>query len=106
MKHESKLDLGRAVDTGLTREIVLAEIDVHRHLGPGLIESAYRSCLVHELGIRSLRARTEVQIPVTYKHVVFPSIPRGHLKLTGIRVGFLMNFNVSRLVLGLRRFVR
>jgi len=134
MSASTRLNLGEVVDINLTREIVAAAVDVHRHLGPGLLESAYRMCLVHELSTRALQSRTEVPIPIKYKNVVFPSFYRAdivvadqvllelkavdqllpiheaqiltYLKLSHLRVGFLMNFNATRMVAGLRRFVR
>ena len=45
----------------LTKQIIGAAIEVHRHLGPGLLESAYQACLVHELRLRGLATSTEVQ---------------------------------------------
>lgn len=50
-----------------TREIIAAAIEVHRNLGPGLLESTYEECLCHELGLRGFYYRRQHQLPVTYK---------------------------------------
>jgi GxxExxY protein len=51
----------------LTHEIISAAMEVHSTLGPGLLESAYRACLRHELKLRSLECQAEMALPVTYK---------------------------------------
>ena len=121
------------VDPRLTHEIVDSAVEVHRRLGPGLLESVYRSCMARELDLRALNHREEVPIPIIYKGLevaayradmivennallelkaVEQILPLHeaqiltYLKLSKLRVGFLMNFNVTRLSLGLRRFVR
>jgi GxxExxY protein len=114
-----------------SREVIAACIDVHRLLGPGLLESAYRTFLARELSIRGLRFEREKQLPVTYKGVqaeaayrldfvvldtllvevkaVEQLIPVHHaqvltyLKLTGLPTGLLVNFNAPTLRQGLRR---
>jgi len=53
----------------VTQHIIGAAIEVHRHLGPGLLESAYEECLCHELTLRQLRFRRQVELPVVYKSV-------------------------------------
>ncbi len=53
----------------LTREIIAAAIEVHRALGPGLLESAYEQCLCHELHLRNIVFRRQVDLPVEYKNV-------------------------------------
>ncbi len=50
-----------------TKQIIGAAIEVHRQLGPGLLESAYEHCLAHELGLRGLRFRRQVKLPIEYK---------------------------------------
>ena len=112
----------------LTEEIIGAAIEVHRTLGPGLLESAYEECLCHELRLRGLDFRRQVPLPVEYKGVkldcgyrieiivenlvvlelkcVEHIIPvheaqlLTYLKLTGKRVGLILNFHVSTLVRG------
>ncbi len=54
---------------GLTEQIIGAAIEVHRQLGPGLLESAYRVCLVHELRLRGLVGSTEVPLALQYKGI-------------------------------------
>lgn len=116
----------------LAREIVDAGIKVHRTLGPGLLESVYELCLVHELTKRGLKPQRQVSLPVVYDDVkldgglridllvnglivvevkavegllpVHQSQILTYLKLSGCRLGFLMNFNVPLLKDGLRRF--
>ncbi|SMP25400.1 GxxExxY protein [Algoriphagus winogradskyi] len=53
--------------------IIGAAIDVHKHLGPGLLESSYEICLAYELKQRGLEVRTQVALPVIYKEVNFRS---------------------------------
>lgn len=117
----------------VTESILGAAIEVHRALGPGLLESTYEVCLCHELTIRGLAFRRQVDLPVSYKGVrletgfridilveeivvvEIKSVDRltplhdaqllTHLKLSGRRVGLLLNFNVSVLKDGIRRFV-
>jgi GxxExxY protein len=116
-----------------TAPIIGAAIEVHRHLGPGLLESAYEECLCHELHLRGLAFERQIDLPVPYKglylgcgykidliveHEVvlelkaIESILPVHeaqlltyLKLSGKRVGLLINFNSSVLARGIRRFV-
>jgi len=54
-------------DSNLTGNVIGAAIEVHRILGPGLLESAYQECLVHELGLRGISLECEVPICVDYK---------------------------------------
>ena len=51
----------------LTGRIIGCAIDVHRNLGPGLLESVYQQCLIYELKINDLNLQSEVQIPISYK---------------------------------------
>jgi GxxExxY protein len=118
----------------LSREIVDAGLKVHRALGPGLLESAYERCLVHELELRVRAVRRQVALPITYEGMTLDSgycldlvvdnaivieikaveaLSRLHeaqiltyLRLSGFDVGFLMNFNVVLFKQGLRRFRR
>ena len=115
----------------LTSEIIAAAIEVHHRLGPGLLESAYEACLVYELRKRGLKALSQVGLPVVYDEVkldvgyridilvedaviielkaVEKVIPLheaqliSYLKLSGKKVGLLMNFNVTRLKDGITR---
>jgi GxxExxY protein len=54
-------------DNDLTHEIIGAAIEVHKRLGPGLLESAYEECLAHEIHLRNLRVDRQVGVPVVYK---------------------------------------
>jgi len=115
----------------LTSKIIAAGIEVHRRLGPGLLESAYEACLVYELRKRGLKALSQVGLPVIYDEVkldvgyridilvedsviielkaVEKVIPLheaqliSYLKLSGKKVGLLLNFNVTRLKDGITR---
>ena len=123
----------RLLGTGLTRQVLRGAIAVHRELGPGLLESANRTCLLRELDLSGLAAKQEVEIPIDYRGTKLHCGYRAdiivedrvllelktvekllpiheaqlftYLKLTGLRVGFLMNFNAINLRYGLRRFV-
>jgi GxxExxY protein len=117
----------------LTNQIIGAAIEVHRALGPGLLESAYEECLCHELHLRGLSFRRQVELPIAYKGVrldcgyrldvviadavivemkaVERTLPiheaqlLTYLRLSGYRVGLLMNFNVGALRSGIVRKV-
>jgi GxxExxY protein len=118
---------------GLTHDIIGAAIEVHRLLGPGLLESAYEECLSRELVLRNLRVDRQVSVPVIYKDVklecgyrldllverqvvveiksiesfapVHEAIMLAYLCLSGYGLGLLINFNVSVLKDGIGRFV-
>ncbi len=115
----------------LTKQIISAAIAVHRELGPGLLESAYQACLLHELLLRRVSCESEVQLPVAYKGIqldcgyrmdfvvdkavalelksVEKILPIHHsqlmtyLRLSKLRVGLLINFNVEVLRQGIIR---
>ena len=117
----------------VSSSIIGAAIEVHRALGPGLLEAAYESCLAFELAERGHFVERQKAVPVEYKSVrveagfridllvdekiivelkAVESILPVHraqlmtyLKLTGLRVGLLMNFNVNILKQGLHRVV-
>jgi GxxExxY protein len=116
-----------------TAPIIGAAIEVHRHLGPGLLESAYEECLCHELHLRGIDFRRQVDLPVEYKGlkldcgyrldlivheevvVELKCVERvlpvheaqllTYMMLTGKRVGLLINFNVPLLTKGITRRV-
>jgi GxxExxY protein len=120
-------------DNELTHEIIGAAIEVHRVLGPGLLESAYEECLVRELTLRGLCFERQKPLPVVYKDVklecgyrvdllvegrvvvelksaealtpVHDAIVLTYLRLSGVRVGLLINFHVALLKDGVKRFV-
>lgn len=117
----------------ITESIIGAAIDVHRGLGPGLLESAYEACLAFELAQRGLKVEQQKPLPVVYKDVKLDcgyrldllvedaviveikAVDRlapihkaqllSYLKLTGCKVGLLLNFNVQVLKHGIRRVV-
>lgn len=116
------------------REVVDAAIAVHRELGPGLLESAYEQCLSFELVSRGVRIERQKDLPVIYRGlkvdagyrmdllveekvvVEIKSVEQlapvheaqllSYLKLSGLHLGFLINFNCRLLKDGLRRRVR
>jgi len=122
-----------AEKTSLTGTIIGAAIDVHRTLGPGLLESAYEACLIYELKLRKLSIEQQKSQPLFYKDVmldcgyrldlvienqviveiksveILSSIHEAqllsYLKLSGFKVGLLINFNVRTLKDGIRRFM-
>lgn len=117
----------------LTEVIIASAIEVHKALGPGLLESAYQQCLCYELSLRGVRFESEVALPVCYKGVKLDCgyrldlVVEGsvvvelksveklesihdaqiitYLKLSHKRVGLLINFNVELLKDGIRRRV-
>jgi GxxExxY protein len=117
----------------LTERIIGAAIEVHRVLGPGLLESTYEACLVYELMQAGFVVEKQKELPVVYKGVridcgyrldvvvenlvivELKSVERleriheaqvmSYLKLSGKHVGLLINFNVLQLVQGLKRIV-
>ena len=117
----------------LTESIIGAAIEVHRHLGPGLLESVYEECMCDELRLRSVPFRCQIELPVVYKGpetggkyridlvvadqvvVELKAVERllsvheaqllTYLRFTGKRVGLLINFNVSVLHRGIMRRV-
>lgn len=117
----------------LTDRVIGLAIDVHRELGPGLLESAYEACLCHELKAAGIAFGHQVPLPVNYKGVWIEAGYRldlvverrlvvelktveaiapvheaqllTYLKLTGLRTGLLLNFNTPLLKDGIRRMV-
>jgi GxxExxY protein len=120
-------------EDSLSHEIIGAAIEVHRNLGPGLLESAYEQCLAHELSQRGIAFELEKSVPVEYKGVklncgfrldllvgglvivevkAVEALTPTHsaqimtyLKLTGCKLGLLLNFNEWRLADGIKRIV-
>jgi GxxExxY protein len=114
-------------------EVVDAAMKVHSRLGPGLLESAYEACLAHELRARGLRVETQLPVPVLYEGmqvevgyridllvddavvVELKAVDRLHpihqaqlisnLRLSGYRIGLLINFHEMRLKDGIKRYV-
>jgi len=117
----------------VTELIIGAAIDVHRALGPGLLESAYEACLCFELNQRRVTVERQVEMPLEYKgvqidcgyrldllvsHQVIVELKAvervlpiheaqlmSYLRLSKIKTGLLINFNVNRLVDGITRRV-
>ncbi len=117
----------------ITESVIGAAIEVHRKLGPGLLESAYRECLAREMVLRNISFEREKPLPIVYKDVhlecgyridfllagevvlelkAMEAIAPIHeaqlvtyLSLGGWSLGLLINFNVLRLVDGVRRRV-
>ncbi len=117
----------------IARKIVDAAFVVHKTLGPGLLEKVYEVCFCHELTKRGLKHERQVDIPIKYDGVIFKDCLRlyvlvedliicelkavdkmnpvweaqilSHLKLTGKRLGFLINFNVSLFKQGIKRII-
>jgi len=113
--------------------IIQSAIEIHKSLGPGLLERAYRTCMLYELGTRGLTVASEQMIPMRYKSLVLEGGYRidllvqdeiivelksvevvlpvhraqvlSYLRLTGKQLGLLINFNVPRLVDGVERIV-
>jgi GxxExxY protein len=116
----------------LTKRIIGAAIEVHRTLGPGLLESAYEKCLCRELTLREMHFQRQVLLPIEYKGVRLEASYRidllienvvvevksvtaiepvheaqilTYMRMGGWSLGLLINFNVPLLTFGIRRFV-
>lgn len=120
-------------DNAITREIIGAAIEVHRTLGPGLLESAYEECLCKELLLRKLRVERQRPVALVYKDVklecgyridlfvesrivvelksiealapIHEAVILTYIRLAGCRLGLLINFNVTLLKDGIRRYI-
>ncbi len=120
-------------DNQLTHEIIGAAIEVHRVLGPGLLESAYEECLARELTLRNIKFERQKPLPVVYKDVkldcgyrldflvegrvvlelkaveslapIHEAIMLTYLRLSGCQIGLLVNFHTQILKDGIKRFV-
>jgi GxxExxY protein len=117
----------------LSNRVIGAAIEVHRHLGPGLLEGIYRDCLAHELTTQGIHVQREVAFPVRYKGLelpvgyradllvegslivelkatdallpIFTALLLSYLRVSGLKLGLLVNFNVPQLREGIRRVV-
>jgi len=117
----------------LSNRVIGCAIEVHRHLGPGLLESAYEQCLAHELSRNNIAFQLQLAQPVRYKDVLLDcgyridvqvenqlivelkSVEKllgiheaqllTYMKLAEIKIGLLMNVNVTKLKEGIKRFV-
>jgi GxxExxY protein len=118
----------------LTERIIAAAIEVHRELGPGLLESAYEECLCRELSGMGLHFERQRELPIMYKGELVDGVYRvdliiegsviielksvdalakvheaqllTYMRMSGIGIGLLINFNVPVLKEGIKRFVR
>ncbi|MCL0087901.1 GxxExxY protein [Dehalococcoidia bacterium] len=118
---------------GLTEKIVGAAIEVHRHLGPGLLESAYEECLCRELELRGLSFERQKPLPLEYKGIkldcgyridviveskvvlelkcvdaiapVHAAQLLTYLRLSALKVGLILNFHVAVMKDGIKRLV-
>ncbi len=123
------MDKGRGP---LTEKAIGCAIEVHRALGPGLLESAYQQCLARELKLNGISFQFEYPVPVEYKGIrldcgyridilvdgqlilelksvdaitgIHEAQLLTYMKLMGIRTGLLINFNSGKLVNGIKRF--
>lgn len=117
----------------ISGKILDCSIEVHRNLGPGLLESIYHSCLCKEFDLRGIKYSSQTRVPIWYKgelisndfkldllveqvivielkavvtvHPVYSSQLLSYLRLMNKRLGLLINFNVSRLVDGYKRII-
>jgi GxxExxY protein len=117
----------------LTEQVIGLAIEVHRHTGPGLLELVYEQCLCHELREADIHFERQVAVPVVYKDTrigegfradivvarevileikaVAAILPvheaqlLTYLRMSGLRVGLIMNFNARRMTEGIRRYV-
>lgn len=117
----------------LSKEIIGAAIEVHRTMGPGLLEKIYEDCMIEELNARKIQAQRQVRVPLVYKgtdldsdyrldlliegeiilelkaaiehHPVFDAQIISYLKLANKKLGFLFNFHVPIMKNGIKRFV-
>lgn len=121
----------RRVDDPQTEQIIAAGIEVHRHLGPGLLESIYEEALCHELALRSIPFEQQKSVEVLYKgkvikgqridllvfgevvvdlkstqsvHEYWQAQILSYLKSTGLSRGLILNFGKARLIDGVHRF--
>jgi len=134
MHGKSKPEIAEEAEINrLTQRIIASAIDIHRHVGPGLLESAYQECLAYELNQAGIRFQREVHLPIQYKTLKLDCSYRldflvegtvivevksidelskihsaqllTYLKAARKQVGLLINFNVPMLKQGLKRLV-
>lgn len=117
----------------LSNQIIGLAIEVHRNLGPGLLESVYQQCLTYEFNKSNIEFEMEKNIPIKYKNVLIDCAFRAdfivsnsiivelkavdkilpiheaqlmtYMKITGIRLGLIINFNVKLLKQGIKRII-
>ena len=121
------------IEENIGKAIVHAAFNVHNELGPGLLERIYEVCLAHELTKAGFSVKRQVEIPIVYDGLIFNEGLRldllvnntvivelkaieivnplwkaqviSHLKLTDLRLGYLINFNVPLIKQGISRFI-
>lgn len=117
----------------LTQKLIAAAIEVHRHLGPGLLESAYEQCYCHEVALQGIPSERQKTLPVEYKGikldlgyridmvadkkviVEFKCVDKilpvheaqllTYMKLSGVKVGLIINFHAAWIKDGIKRMV-
>ena len=117
----------------ISKEIIRCAIEVHKQLGPGLLESIYEECLCKEFEFNEIKYTKQKEIPIVYKNVKLPEKYRidliiedmviieikcvesilpvhqsqllTYLKLTGLRLGLILNFNTNLMKNGIKRVV-
>ncbi len=117
----------------LTREVIGAAIDVHRHLGPGLMESIYERCLLRELSLRQIPTENQHAVKIEYKGLIFEEVLRcdilvkgcllvelksvqeilpvhkaqlfSYMRLLNVPLGLLINFHEVKLTDGIARMM-
>ncbi len=117
----------------LSNRVIGCAIEVHRVLGPGLLESTYEQCLAHELKLNGIAFHLQHPLPVEYKGVrldcgyrvdvlvenalilelksveeikgIYEAQLLTYMKLAGVKTGLLINFNITMLKAGIKRFV-
>lgn len=120
-------------EEALGKEIVNCTFKVHKQLGPGLLEKVYEVCFCHELFKKGIEFKRQISIPIFYDGITFDEGLRldvlvedlvicelkaqeqlnavweaqvlSHLKLTNLRLGYLINFNVPLMKDGIKRFI-
>ena len=120
-------------DEKIASVVIQSAYNVHKELGPGLLERVYEVCFCYELGKAGLTYQRQVDIPIIYRNMVFNEGLRldvliensvicelkavdiinpvwqaqilSHLKLTNNRLGFLINFNVPLIKQGIKRYI-
>ncbi len=123
----------KKIEDELSNKIIGAAIEVHKRIGPGLLESAYEECLCYELNKLNLKFERQKSLPVNYKGILLDCVYRldlvvekkviielksvnqieliheaqllTYLKLTGLKLGLLINFNSILLKDGIKRIV-
>ncbi len=121
------------LENEISSQVIGAAIEVHKHLGPGLLESSYEACLLYELKKQGLEVKSQVMLPILYKGVQLDAGYRldilvesrlileiksveklegihtaqllTYLRLTKLKLGLLINFNSVKLIDGVKRVV-